>query len=49
MLREVKPIYEEQASELNKLAGAVFGTITFSDEGTVWMETGVVVKGSPSI
>jgi len=38
-----------QVSGLNKLAGAVFGTITFSDEGTVWIATGVLVKGSPSI
>ncbi|MCJ7576207.1 MAG: hypothetical protein MUO80_05995, partial [Dehalococcoidia bacterium] len=41
-------IYEEQAGGPNKLAGAVFGTITFSDEGTVWMATGVSVRGSPS-
>ena len=40
--------YEEQAGGLNKLAGAVFDTITFSDEGKVWITTGVLVKGSPS-
>jgi hypothetical protein len=26
---------EEQVSGLNKLAGTIFGTITFSDKGTV--------------
>jgi hypothetical protein len=41
-------IYEEQAGGLNKLAGAVFDTITFSDKGTVWITTGVLAKGSPS-
>lgn len=40
---------EEQAGGLNKLAGTILGTITFSDEGTVWMVTGVLPKGSPSI
>jgi hypothetical protein len=40
--------YEEQAGGPNKLAGAVFGTITFSDKGTVWMATGVLAKNSPT-
>jgi hypothetical protein len=46
--RGLELTYEEQGEALNKLAGAVFDTITFNDEGTVWMVTGVVVKGSPS-
>jgi hypothetical protein len=35
-------------SGLNKLAGTIFGTIACSDEGTVLMATGGLVKGAPT-
>jgi hypothetical protein len=40
-------IYGEQSRALNGLAGAVFGTVAFSDEATVPVPTGVLSKNSP--